>query len=130
MTIRRASGASNVTFLRQTYGGATMHLARSLDVAFSTRPSTFREKRLIGMRATSSSAGPDGVPRHRHDRRQFARYLGPADLTVVTASLDSPSARDRPVLVVSLGGVVTRASSVASARRPSPPSAAIGSTWP
>src|SRR5512141_2011256 len=41
-------------FLRQTYGGATAHLTRSLDVAFNARALQHsREKRLIAMRAAA-----------------------------------------------------------------------------
>jgi DeoR/GlpR family transcriptional regulator of sugar metabolism len=54
MTIRRdIRRLERDGFVRQTYGGATAHLTRSLDVAFNARALQHaREKRLIGMRAT------------------------------------------------------------------------------
>src|SRR3990172_10502901 len=54
MTIRRdIRRLERDGFLRQTYGGATAHLTRSLDVAFNARALQHaREKRLIAMRAT------------------------------------------------------------------------------
>ena len=50
MTIRRdIRRLERDGFLRQTYGGATAHLTRSLDVAFNARALQHsREKRLIG----------------------------------------------------------------------------------
>lgn len=113
MTIRRdIRRLERDGFLRRTYGGATAHLTRSLDVAFNARALEHsREKRLIGMRATELVG---------HARtmfvgigttaEQFARYL-PArpDLTVVTAALPTASLLGtRPVRTVVLGGVVLR----------------------
>src|SRR5512134_91934 len=59
MTIRRdIRRLERDGFLRQTYGGATAHLTRSLDVAFNARALEHsREKRLIGMRATELIGG-------------------------------------------------------------------------
>ncbi len=97
-------------FLRQTYGGATAHLTRSLDVAFNARALRHpREKRLIGMRAAEMV----GDARMLYvgigtTAEQFARYL-PArpDLSAVTASLTTASLLGtRPIRVVALGGVV------------------------
>jgi len=99
-------------FLRQTYGGATAHLTRSLDVAFNARALQHpREKRLIAMRAAPMIDGLTtiflGVGT---TAEQFARYL-PAreDLTVVTPSLPIASLLGtRPLRVVALGGTVRR----------------------
>jgi DeoR/GlpR family transcriptional regulator of sugar metabolism len=111
MTIRRdIRRLERDGFLRQTYGGATAHLTRSFDLAFNARAlERTREKRLIGMRASSLIAGARtiflGIGT---TAEQFARYL-PAghDLTVVTASLPIASLLGtRPLRVVALGGQV------------------------
>jgi DeoR/GlpR family transcriptional regulator of sugar metabolism len=118
MTVRRDIGRlERDGFLRRTYGGATAHLTRSLDVAFNARALRHpREKRLIGMRAASlvdaSLAGPSsalflGIGT---TTEQLARYLHPRDgLTIVTASVPAASLLGtRPVRVVLLGGTVLR----------------------
>ena len=99
-------------FLRQTYGGATAHLTRSLDVAFNARALQHpREKRLIAMRAAPLVDGRStiflGVGT---TTEQFARYLhAREDLTVVTPSLVAASLLGtRPVRTVILGGTVRR----------------------
>jgi DeoR/GlpR family transcriptional regulator of sugar metabolism len=111
MTIRRdIRRLERDGFVRQTYGGATAHLTRSLDVAFNARALQHsREKRLIGVRATELVAGVRllflGIGT---TAEQFARYL-PAgdDLTVVTGSLTIASLLGtRPMGVVVLGGTV------------------------
>jgi len=53
MTIRRdITRLERDGFLRRTYGGATAHLTRSLDVAFNARAlANAREKRLIALAA-------------------------------------------------------------------------------
>lgn len=99
-------------FLRQTYGGATAHLTRSLDVAFNARALQHsREKRLIGMRATGLLGDARTIfVGIGTTAEQFARYL-PArpDLTVVTAALATASLLGtRPVRAVALGGTVIR----------------------
>jgi DeoR/GlpR family transcriptional regulator of sugar metabolism len=113
MTIRRdIRRLERDGFLRQTYGGATAHLTRSLDVAFNARALQHsRQKRLIGMRATSILGAARtiflGIGT---TAEQFARYL-PArtDLLIVTASLPIASLLGtRPVNVVALGGSVLR----------------------
>ncbi len=113
MTIRRdIRRLERDGFIRQTYGGATVHLTRSFDVSFNARALlAAREKRLIGMRAAAL------VEQARvlflgigSTAEQFARYL-PArpDLTVVTPSLPIASLLGtRPVQVVVLGGAVLR----------------------
>ncbi len=113
MTIRRdIRRLERDGFVRQTYGGATAHLTRSLDLAFNARALQHaREKRLIGMRATRLIDEARllfvGIGT---TAEQFARYL-PArtDLTVVTASLPISSLLGtRPVRVIATGGDVIR----------------------
>jgi len=111
MTIRRdIRRLERDGFVRQTYGGATAHLTRSLDLAFNARALQHtREKRMIGMRATQLVADARvmfvGIGT---TAEQFAQYL-PArpDLTVVTGSLSIASLLGtRPVRAVVLGGTV------------------------
>lgn len=111
MTIRRdIARLERDGFVRQTYGGATAHLTRSLDVAFNARALEHtREKRLIGMRATTLLEDARlvflGIGT---TAEQFARFL-PArqGLTVVTASLPIASLLGtRAIDVVVLGGAV------------------------
>src|SRR5512133_774527 len=54
MTVRRdIQRLERDGFLRRTYGGATAHLTRSLDLAFNARALAHaREKRLIALAAT------------------------------------------------------------------------------
>jgi DeoR/GlpR family transcriptional regulator of sugar metabolism len=99
-------------FLRQTYGGATAHLIRNLDVAFNARALQHsREKRLIAMRAATLVAGLStlflGVGT---TIEQFGRYLhARPDLTVVTPSLVTASLLGtRTLRTVALGGTVRR----------------------
>jgi DeoR family transcriptional regulator of aga operon/DeoR family fructose operon transcriptional repressor len=113
MTIRRdIRRLERDGFLRQTYGGATAHLTRSLDVAFNARALQHsREKRLIAMRAAGL------VDRARTvflgvgtTVEQFARYLrARPELTVVTASLPTASLLGtRTVQTIAVGGTVVR----------------------
>ena len=113
MTIRRdIRRLERDGFLRQTYGGATAHLTRSLDVAFNARALRHpREKRLIAMCAVDLVGDARtifiGVGT---TAEQFARYLhtGP-ELTVVTASLPTASLLGtRPLRTIVLGGAVLR----------------------
>ena len=72
MTIRRdIKRLERDGFLRRTYGGATAHLTRSLDLAFNARAlQSAREKRLIGMAAAQPGRRRrQPVHRHRHDLR-------------------------------------------------------------
>ena len=113
MTIRRdIARLERDGFLRRTYGGATAHLTRSLDVAFNARAlANAAEKRMIGLTATELI----GAARLIYvgigtTAEQFARYL-PAlqDLTVVTGSLTIASLLGtRPTRVVVLGGMIRR----------------------
>lgn len=113
MTIRRdIVRLEHDGFLRRTYGGATAHLTRSLDVAFNARSlANAPEKRLIALTAVDLIGdarllylGIGTTAEH------FARYL-PArpDLTVVTGSLPIASLLGtRPANAVVLGGNVRR----------------------
>ena len=113
MTIRRdIARLERDGFLRRTYGGATAHLTRSLDVAFNARAlSNAREKRLIALTAAGLIedarllyVGIGTTAEH------FARYLpARSDLTVVTGSLPIAGILGtRPLSAVVLGGSVRR----------------------
>lgn len=113
MTIRRdIRRLERDGFLRRTYGGATAHLTRALDVAFNARALQHpREKRLIAVRAASLIDGARtiffGVGT---TIEQFARYFhARPELTVVTASLPTASLLGtRSVRTVAVGGDVLR----------------------
>ena len=113
MTIRRdIRRLERDGFVRQTYGGATAHLTRALDVAFNARALQHtREKRRIGMRATHLLGDARVVfVGIGTTAEQFARFLPvQPGLVVVTASLPTASLLGtRPVEVVALGGAVRR----------------------
>ena len=113
MTIRRdIRRLERDGFVRQTYGGATAHLTRALDVAFNARALQHtREKRRIGMRATHLLGDARVVfVGIGTTAEQFARFLPVRPgLVVVTASLPTASVLGtRPVEVVALGGAVRR----------------------
>ena len=111
MTIRRdISRLEHDGFLRHTYGGATAHITKSIELAFNARALEHAaEKRLIGMRAAEELAGAAvlfvGVGT---TAEQFSLFLNPVpDLQVITASLPVASLLgSRPVGVVALGGAV------------------------
>ncbi len=113
MTIRRdIRRLERDGFLRQTYGGATAHLTRNLDVAFNARALQHsREKRLIAIRAAALVEGLSTVFLGVGTTlEQFARYLhARPDLTAVTPSLVTASLLGtRPLRTVVLGGTVRR----------------------
>lgn len=113
MTIRRdIRRLEQDGFVRQTYGGATAHLTRAIDVAFNPRAlQRTREKRRIGMRATHLVGDARVVyVGIGTTAEQFARFLPVRPgLVVVTASLPTASLLGtRPVEVVALGGTVRR----------------------
>jgi DeoR family transcriptional regulator, aga operon transcriptional repressor len=113
MTIRRdIRRLERDGFVRQTYGGATAHLTRALDVAFNARALQHtREKRQIGMRATRLLGDARVVfVGIGTTAEQFARFLPvQPGLIAVTASLPIASLLGtRPVEVVALGGSVRR----------------------
>ena len=111
MTIRRdISRLEQDGFLRHTYGGATAHITKSIELAFNARALQHAaEKRLIGMRAAEHLVGSSvlfvGVGT---TAEQFSLFLSPApDLQVITASLPVASLLgSRPINVVALGGAV------------------------
>ncbi len=113
MTIRRdIKRLERDGFLRRTYGGATAHLTRSLDLAFNARAlQSAREKRLIGMVAarlvSEASSLFIGIGT---TCEQFGRYVrARPDLTVVTGSLPIASQLGtRAMHTVVLGGAVRR----------------------
>lgn len=111
MTIRRDIGRLEQDgFLRHTYGGATAHITKSIELAFNARALEHAaEKRLIGMRTADDLAatqvlyvGPGTTT------EQFSLFLahspGPQ---VITGSLPVASLLgSRPAHVVALGGTV------------------------
>jgi DeoR/GlpR family transcriptional regulator of sugar metabolism len=113
MTIRRdLQRLERDGFLRRTYGGATAHLTRAVDLAMNARSLAHaREKRLIGLAATRLI----GTARLLFlgigtTVEQFARYL-PAELELTVATPSLPTASllgTRPVRVIVLGGTVRR----------------------
>lgn len=113
MTIRRdIVRLERDGFLRRTYGGATAHLTRSLEVAVNARSlANAPHKRLIALAAV----GLVGDARVMYvgigtTAEHFARYL-PArpDVTIVTGSLPIASLLGtRPANAVVLGGNVRR----------------------
>jgi DeoR family transcriptional regulator, fructose operon transcriptional repressor len=113
MTIRRdIRQLERDGFLRQTYGGATAHLTRALDVAFNARALQHpREKRLIAMCAADLVADARTVfVGVGTTAEQFARYLhAHTELTIVTASLPTASLLGtRPLRTIALGGSILR----------------------
>jgi DeoR/GlpR family transcriptional regulator of sugar metabolism len=111
MTIRRdITRLERDGFLRRTYGGATAHITRSIELLFNARAlENAPAKRIIGMHAAQTLA-PErtifvGIG---STTEQFAMYLRPRDdLTVVTGSLPVASLLgSRRGRVVVLGGSV------------------------
>lgn len=111
MTIRRDIGRlERDGFLRRTYGGATAHLTRSMELLFNARAlENAPAKRIIGMHAaqmlTADRTMFIGIG---STAEQFAMYLPSRDeLTVVTGSLPVASLLGtRKGRVVVLGGSV------------------------
>lgn len=113
MTIRRdVARLERDGFLRRTYGGATAHVTRSLELAFNARALQHAgAKRLIGMAAAElvrdAATMFVGIGT---TTEQFAQFL-PArqDLTVITGSVPIASLLGtRSPRVVVLGGTVRR----------------------
>jgi DeoR/GlpR family transcriptional regulator of sugar metabolism len=111
MTIRRdVSRLERDGFLRRTYGGATAHITRSMELLFNARAlQNAAAKRRIGMklaetfdRAATVFIGIGSTA------EQFALFLTPRDdLTVITGSLPVASLLGtRRGRVVTLGGTV------------------------
>jgi DeoR/GlpR family transcriptional regulator of sugar metabolism len=113
MTIRRdITRLERDGFLRRTYGGATAHVTRSLELAFNARAlQSASAKRLIAMTAAPLVAGATTIfIGTGTTTEQLALYL-PArdDLTIITNSLPVASLLGtRPGKVVILGGGVRR----------------------
>ncbi|HYX83407.1 MAG TPA: DeoR/GlpR family DNA-binding transcription regulator [Gaiellales bacterium] len=113
MTIRRdITRLERDGFLRRTYGGATAHVTRSLELAFNARAlQSASAKRLIGMAAAPLVAGASTIfIGTGTTAEQLALYL-PArdDVTIITNSLPVASLLGtRPGRVVILGGGVRR----------------------
>jgi DeoR/GlpR family transcriptional regulator of sugar metabolism len=111
MTIRRDIGRLEQDgFLRHTYGGATAHITKSIELAFNARALEHAaEKRLIGMRAVEDlAATPVLYVGPGTTTEQFSLFLGrtPGQL-VITGSLPVASLLgSRPAHVVALGGTV------------------------
>lgn len=111
MTIRRdIRRLERDGFLRQTYGGATAHLIRALDVAFNSRALQHpREKRLIAMRAAELIDDARTIFLGAGTTvEQFARYLhARPELTVVTAALPTASLLGtRSLRAIAVGGEI------------------------
>jgi DeoR/GlpR family transcriptional regulator of sugar metabolism len=111
MTIRRdVARLERDGFIKQTYGGATAHLTRSLELAFNARALQHsREKRLIGMAtATLLSDVTSMFVGVGTTAEQFARFLpSRRDLTVITESIPVASLLgSRALNVVILGGAI------------------------
>lgn len=111
MTIRRdIARLEQDGFLRHTYGGATAHITKSIELAFNARALEHAaEKRLIGMRAAAELVatsvlyvGPGTTT------EQFSMLLTQTpELQVITGSLPVASLLgSRPARVVALGGSV------------------------
>ena len=111
MTIRRDIGRlERDGFLRRTYGGATAHITKHLELAFNARAlANAPNKRLIGMRAAELIHGASTIFIGIGTTvEQFALFMPSAeDLTVVTGSLAVASLLgSRRLHVVVLGGTV------------------------
>lgn len=105
MTIRRdLKRLEQDGFIRQTYGGASVQLTKSVELGFNSRALQFAaEKRLIGARAAQEiEPGQTLFLAEGTTTAQFAQFLPPHPrLHVVTASLSHAS------LLVSRGIAVT-----------------------
>ena len=111
MTIRRdIARLEGDGFLRATYGGATAHITKSMELAFNPRALQHAaEKRLIGMRAAAELTGPLTVfVGPGTTTEQFSLFLTPVPgLNVIAGSLPVASLLgSRPVDVIALGGKV------------------------
>jgi DeoR family transcriptional regulator, aga operon transcriptional repressor len=117
MTIRRdISRLEQDGFLRHTYGGATAHLTKSIELAFNARALEHTlEKRLIGKRAADDLAGtPVLYVGPGTTTEQFSLFLARmAGQQVITASLPVASLLgSRPASAAARGGASGRASTV------------------
>lgn len=109
MTIRRdIKRLEQDGFLRQTYGGATVHITRSIELGFNSRALQFSaQKRQIGVHAASMiEPGQTLFLGEGTTTAQFAQFLPPhPHLLVITASLSHASLLcSRNISVIVLGG--------------------------
>lgn len=111
MTIRRDIGRLEQDgFLRHTYGGATAHITKSIELAFNARALEHTaEKRLIAMRAADDlAATPVLYVGPGTTTEQFSLFLAEAaGPQVITGSLPVATfLGSRSARVVALGGTV------------------------
>jgi DeoR/GlpR family transcriptional regulator of sugar metabolism len=112
MTIRRDIGRLEQDgFLRHTYGSATAHITKSIELAFNARALEHAaEKRLIGMRAADDlAATPVLYVGPGTTTEQFSLYLpDAAGPQVITGSLPVASLLgSRSARIIALGGTVS-----------------------
>src|ERR1700720_229435 len=95
-------------FLRQTYGGATVHITKSVELGFNSRALQFSaQKRLIGAHAASMiEPGQTLFLGEGPPPEQFAQFLPPhPHLQVIPASLSHASLLcSRNIHVIVIGG--------------------------
>ena len=109
MTIRRdIKRLEQDGFLRQTYGGATVHITKSVELGFNSRALQYAaQKRLIGATAAQMiEPGQTLFLGEGTTTSQFAQFLPPhPHLQVITASLSHASLlASRNIRVIVLGG--------------------------
>ena len=109
MTIRRdIKRLEQDGFLRQTYGGATVQLTKSVELAFNSRALHYSaEKRLIGAQAAQMiEPGQTIFLGEGTTTAQFAQFLPPhPNLLVITAALSHASLLcSRGIRVIVAGG--------------------------
>ncbi|HEV7236280.1 MAG TPA: DeoR/GlpR family DNA-binding transcription regulator, partial [Ktedonobacteraceae bacterium] len=109
MTIRRdIKRLEQDGFLRQTYGGATVHITKSVELGFNSRALQFAsQKRLIGAFAANViEPGQVIFLGEGTTTAQFAQFLPPHPrLLVITASLSHASLLcSRNINVIVVGG--------------------------
>ena len=109
MTIRRdIKRLEQDGFLRQTYGGATVHITKSVELGFNSRALQYAaQKRLIGASAAQMiEPGQTLFLGEGTTTSQFAQFLPPhPHLQVITASLSHASLLgSRNIRVIVLGG--------------------------
>jgi DeoR/GlpR family transcriptional regulator of sugar metabolism len=112
MTIRRDIGRLEQDgFLRHTYGSATAHITKAIELAFNARALEHAaEKRLIGMRAADDlAATPVLYVGPGTTTEQFSLYLPEAaGSQVITGSLPVASRLgSRSARVIAIGGTVS-----------------------
>ena len=109
MTIRRdIKRLEQDGFLRQTYGGATVHITKSVELGFNSRALQYAaQKRVIGASAAQMiEPGQTLFLGEGTTTSQFAQFLPPhPHLQVITASLSHASLLgSRNIRVIVLGG--------------------------